>query len=102
VDDPVTQRDLANAVQGATLSVQLAEVIKDIADLRRETQAWQDKHEAQHVESETRRKEEARDRKSGRRWMIGTVISMFFLLVAIFGLVLQLYARTRLCTGITS
>jgi hypothetical protein len=74
-DAPITQRDLAAAVQAATLSSQVAELSKDVAELKANVDHRLNDHEHQHDK-------EAAARVVSRRWLIGTAIAF---LVAIEG-----------------
>lgn len=82
-DTPVTQRELTQAVQSAQLSTQLAEVIKDLAELRTETRVWQDRHETAHTAAESAR-------MAGRRWLITTGIAAAIGIAGLYPLVIAL------------
>lgn len=82
-DAPVTQRELTQAVQSAQLSTQLAEVIKDLAELRTETRVWQDRHARDHTETE-------RARMAGRRWLISTGVAAAIGIAGLYPLVIAL------------
>lgn len=79
----MTQRELAAAVQAAALSTQMAEVIKDVAELRGETKLWQQEHDRAHIAAE-----EARI--SGRRWLITTGIAAGVGIIGLYPLVILL------------
>jgi CHASE3 domain sensor protein len=80
---PVTQRELAAAVQSAQLSTQMAEVIKDIAELRSETRVWQQGHVRAHDAAEVAR-------VTGRRWLITTGIAAAVALIGLYPLIITL------------
>jgi hypothetical protein len=80
---PVTQRELTQAVQSAQLSTQLAEVIKDLAELRTETRVWQDRHARDHTETE-------KARVTGRRWLITTGVAAAIGIAGLYPLVIAL------------
>lgn len=80
---PVTQRELTAAVQSAQLSTQLAEVIKDLAELRTETRVWQDRHARDHTETE-------KSRVAGRRWLITTGVAAAIGIAGLYPLVIAL------------
>jgi CHASE3 domain sensor protein len=82
-DSPVTQRELTAAVQSAQLSTQLAEVIKDLSELRTETRVWQDRHTRDHSEAE-------RARQAGRRWLITTGIAAAVGIAGLYPLMIAL------------
>jgi hypothetical protein len=62
-----------------TMAAQLAEAIRDIGELRGELHSHDRRHET-----------EARDRASGRRWLIGTLIALAALIVAVLAIVIPL------------
>lgn len=67
-DAPITQRDLVNAVQGATLAVQVAELAKDVGELNRRIEGHERTHEQEKADTATRR-------RADRRWRIGAAIA---------------------------
>ena len=67
------------------LSVQVAEVIKDVADVRRDLSAFRHEHAEQHQAEQSAR-------TVTRRWLIGTLIAAF---VAIEGPLTYLIAHLR-------
>jgi hypothetical protein len=73
----------------------MTEVIKDIESLRNTTLQWQDKHDKQHLENEEQRRRDVAARKSGHRWIVGTVIGAIGLLIAILTLVFQLVLKVK-------
>ena len=62
-----------------TMAAQLAEAIRDIGELRGALAAHDGRHDR-----------EARDRASGRRWLIGTLIALAALVVAVLAIVIPL------------
>lgn len=62
-----------------TMAAQLAEAIRDIGELRGELSAHDGRHDR-----------EARDRATGRRWLIGTLIALGALIVAVLAVVIPL------------
>jgi hypothetical protein len=62
---------------------QITDLIKEVAELKQETRAWQTTHETQHEKDE-------RDRTTGRRWLVGTGIAGIGCMIAILGLLVQL------------
>jgi hypothetical protein len=107
-DEPITQRDLMNAVQDATLATQITTVVRDIAELktgvtrdiaelRSERRAWQDSHEAAHREDEkTRSAQRSADlaaRTTDRRFLVTTIISILGLLAVMLGLLISILPK---------
>jgi len=82
-DAPVTQRELAAAVQAAQISTQMTEVIKDVAELRAETRAWQERHTRAHDSAESAR-------QAGRRWLITTGLAAAVGIAGLYPLVIAL------------
>jgi Flp pilus assembly protein TadB len=62
-----------------TMAAQLAEAIRDIGELRGELRS----HDARHDR-------ESRERTSGRRWLIGTLIALAALIVTVLAIVIPL------------
>ena len=70
----------------AVVQSQLTDLAKDVVRLEAEMDKRFDEHVRVHVQDQ-------RDRLNGRRWMIGTVITVLVLLVAILSLVANTYPR---------
>lgn len=70
----------------AALSVQLAEVVKDLAELKADTRAWQQGHEKQHADAE-------QARVNGRRWLISVGIAGVAAVAGLYPLVFFLVTR---------
>lgn len=79
IDQPPTRYEFTELARRVTdndamlrstipLAVQVAEVIKDVADLKREVEQRLDVHERQH-------EKEAAQRSSNRRWAVATVVA---------------------------
>jgi hypothetical protein len=69
-----------------TLQAQVRELAHDMAELKGETRTWQAAHDTQH-------QSEARERISGRRWMITTSIAALVGLVAVLGLLIDIASK---------
>lgn len=68
-DAPITQQDLAAAVQSATLSAQLTGLVKDVSDLRRD---FSDHEKAHEDERKTREQRHS----ANLRWAIGLAVTL--------------------------
>jgi hypothetical protein len=76
------------AVQRTALSVQMTEVIKDIAELKADSRARWDHHEAQHTT-------EAQTRLVGRRWLIAIGVACLGSMAAVLGLLIQILGHVH-------
>lgn len=65
----------------ALVTQQAAELIRDVGELRGQLAAHDQRHDR-----------EQRDRMTGRRWLIGTLIALAALLVAVLAIVIPLAA----------
>lgn len=70
----------------AVVQAQLTDLAKDVVRLEADLDKRFDEHVRVHVQDQ-------RDRVSGRRWMLGTVVAALTVLVAILGLTLNLAAH---------
>jgi hypothetical protein len=70
----------------SVMTAQLAETIKDLAEMKGQLTAHEKHHEIE-------RERQARDRTSARRWLIGTLLTVVTLLVAILAIVAPLALR---------
>ena len=84
----VDQMDAQGTRGVGVIQLQVAELVKDVTELRAETQAWQRSHISQH-----QREEQAR--VTGRRWVIGTVIAAMAVMVAMLALLVSISGRIR-------
>ncbi len=66
------------------VQVQLAEVVKDLTELKADVTKRFDDHMRIHQQDQMAR-------VSGRRWQVGTVIAVLVLLVSILGLVINMH-----------
>ena len=62
-----------------TLAAQMAEVIRDVGEVRGQMTAHDQRHDR-----------EQRDRAAGRRWLVGTIVAMLAVLVAVLATVVPL------------
>lgn len=85
-DEQITSRDLAVAVQSATLAVQLAELAKDVGQLI----GRMDRHDLQHADDQ---READRAKIASRRWRIGAAIGALSGFATLGGMVIAVLAR---------
>lgn len=79
-DEPITQRDLINAVQAATLNTQITNLVKDVSELKQSVESdvqalakrIEDHDKAHESERATR---EARH-SANLRWAIGLAVTL--------------------------
>ena len=78
-----------HGTRGVTaIQVQITDLVKDLAELKGETRAWQEAHSAAHAQ-------EARDRVMGRRWLIGTGIAGIVAMATAVGLLIDIAAHVH-------
>lgn len=73
---------------GLIISTQVGELNRSLTDMRQETREWQHDHGKEH-------EKEARDRVTGRRWLVGTGVAAAGVLVAILALVLDIAGQVH-------
>lgn len=78
----VEQMDAQGTRGVGVIQSQVAELVKDHAEMRGEVTAWQHSHDSQHDQ-------EKRDRISDRRWIIGTMVTIALITVTLLGVILQ-------------
>jgi hypothetical protein len=69
-----------------TVQAQLTEVVKDLAELKASGESWQVKHTVEHAD-------EKRERVTGRRWLIGAVLTATGVLGGIVGLLIEVLSK---------
>lgn len=99
-DSPATRREVDqlreelhriddHGTRGVTaMQVQVTDLIKDVLDLKNDVNSRFQAHQDAHDTAE-------RERRSGRRWLLSTVIAALVVLVAILTLLLQIAGRVR-------
>jgi hypothetical protein len=70
------------------LKSQVTDLIKDLAELKTEVNTRFQQHEQEH-------KEERQNRVIARRWLAGFAITLMVTLIAVIGLLLQIYAEIK-------
>lgn len=70
------------------LQAQVTDLVKDVVELKADMNTRFQAHQRQHEVAE-------RERRAGRRWLIGTVIAALVVLVAILTLLLQIAGKVR-------
>jgi hypothetical protein len=70
----------------AVLQTQMTDLAKDVAELKGEASSWQATHERAH-------QAEARDRISGRRWLVTTGIAGLAAMATAIGLLIDIAAH---------
>ena len=95
VDQIDVQGTRGTASTVGVLASQLQDLAANISEWKTATQLWQGRHEAQHVDEAKARADETRARVVGRRWMIGTGITVLLLLTAMLTLIFQLLGRVH-------
>lgn len=71
-----------------SLQIQVTDVIKDLLELKNDVNSRFEKHEKEHTEDK-------QNRIIARRWLAGFAITMIIALVAVIGLLLQIYTEIR-------
>lgn len=72
----------------AVIQEQVTEVIRDLTSLKIENDIWQKGHTSEH-------NQERKDRISGRRWTIGTVIAGLAGLATVIGLLVDVLSKVH-------
>jgi len=71
-----------------TLQSQVTDLIKDLTELKADVNNRFEKHEKEH-------QDEKQNRIIARRWLAGFAITLIVALLAVIGLLLQIYAEIR-------
>lgn len=70
------------------LQIQVTELVKDLADLKADVNIRFEKHEKEHADDK-------QNRIIARRWLAGFAITLLVALIAVIGLLIQIYAEIK-------